>query len=346
MAALLRILITMNYRSVALPVFILLSMLPLAGCDKATPVAPNGTILAISANPTKIAINGTSTITVIGRKPDGNPLNPGTEIRLTASLGSIDTIVTTDSNGTATAIFRANGVLGTATITAATGTGTTTGGGGTSDNPGGSTAGTTASISVQVGTAAKTITLQPTPILIPLEGGTVSLLAIVRDANGQPLPNQSVNFTTDLGTLVSRGGIVVSNSQGIARDTLKVTPSDLLNNASTIHVTVESAGSDGALVMASATIQVLTGRPVAGFTYTPEADMKTIQFRNTSTGVGNLIYSWDFGDGSAPVPDQNPTHTFADGTYTVTLTVQDTSGNSAIATAVITIPTSTGGTGS
>lgn len=335
----------MNYRSVVLPVFILLSMLPLAGCDKATPVAPNGTILAISASPTKIGINGTSTITVIGRKPDGNPLNPGTEIRMTASLGSIDTIVTTDHNGTATAIFRANGVLGTATITAATGTGSTTGGGSTSD-PGGTTAGTTASITIQVGTAAKTITLQPTPILIPLSGASVSLLAIVRDANGQPLPNQSVNFTTDLGKLVSRGGIVLSDSQGIAKDTLKVTADDLLNNASTIHVTVESAGSDGTLVSAMATIQVLTGRPVASFTYTVNTDMHTVQFHNTSTGVGTLTYSWNFKDNSAPVTDQNPTHTFADGTYAVTLTVEDTAGNSSVATANITIPTSTGGSGS
>ena len=48
---------------------------------------------------------------------------------MTASLGSITSIVTTDSNGTATATFQANGQLGTATITARRERRTATGGG-------------------------------------------------------------------------------------------------------------------------------------------------------------------------------------------------------------------------
>jgi hypothetical protein len=63
-----------------------LSLLPLVGCDKAAPEAPAGSILAVSANPTRIALNGQSIITIIGRQPDGKPLNPGTEIRLSAGM--------------------------------------------------------------------------------------------------------------------------------------------------------------------------------------------------------------------------------------------------------------------
>ncbi len=55
---------------------------PAVGCDKVNPTAPNGTILTMSANPAQISLNGTSTITVIGRKPNGSPLNRGTEVRL------------------------------------------------------------------------------------------------------------------------------------------------------------------------------------------------------------------------------------------------------------------------
>src|SRR3954470_8150436 len=112
----------MNYRVVA-GLLLVVSLLPVAGCDKATPVAPSGTVLTISANPTQIALNGTSTITVVGRKPDGNPLNPGTEIRLTAERGTISSLVTTDSNGTASATFHADGRSGAVKVSAATGSG-------------------------------------------------------------------------------------------------------------------------------------------------------------------------------------------------------------------------------
>jgi len=323
-----------------------------AGCDKATPVAPSGSILAISANPTKIALNGQSVITIIGRKPDGNPFNPGTEIRLSATLGSIPSIVTTDRDGNATAIFQSDGRFGMAMITAQTGgtTGGSTGGSGGSGGTGGtggsgSSSGTgSASIQVEVGTAAKTIILQPTPTTISSTGGQVSLLAIVRDTNGQPLAGQGVNFSTDLGTLASRGAIVNTDSQGQARDILKVSANDLLNNATAVHVTVQSAGSDGALVNAMATIQVIGGRPVASFSYAPLADNHQVQFSNKSTGgSGTLTYIWDFGDGTSSSA-QNPVHTYtANQQFTVTLTVSDSTGNSSVATATFTIPLTQGG---
>jgi hypothetical protein len=337
---------TMNYRAVAYLLFLvpMLAMLAAVGCDKASPVAPSGSILAVSANPTRIALNGSSTITIIGRKPDGNPLNPGTEIHLSATLGSIPSIVTTNSSGTATATFQSNGRLGTARISAAIGTAPAGGGSsGTSDTPPPSTP-TSASIDVQVGASAKTITLQPTPTSIQSTGGDVRLLAIVRDSDGQPLPNQGVNFTTDLGTLKSRGGIVNTNAQGEARDTLTVSANDLLNNATAVHVTVQSAGSDGALVSATGTVQVVTGRPVAHFTYEPLAsDHRQVQFHNMSTGVGTLALTWDFGDGTTSNA-QNPIHPFtADRQYTVTLTVTDADGQASVSSATFTIPLSMSG---
>jgi len=342
----------MNYRAVAclllVGLLLVVFLLPVGGCDKATPVAPSGTILSISANPSKIALNGSSTITVVGRKPDGNPLNPGTEIRLSASLGTIDTLVTTDRNGTATAIFRPDGRIGTATITAATGS-ATGGGSMTSDSSSGSGV-SSVSIKLEVGNAAKTITLQPTPTIlpttIPIEGTKVTLLAIVRDSNGQPLANQGVNFTTDLGTLASRGSIVNTNARGEARDTLTVLPSDLANNTTSIKVTVQSAGSDGALINATATIQVANGRPAAHFSYTRGADDHTVVFSNQSTGSGNLLYTWDFGDGLS-TSAQNPTHTYdANKQYTVQLTVTDSNNQASVSTATFTIPLAAGAGGS
>jgi serine protease AprX len=331
-----------------LAVFAAIFVISIAGCDKATPVAPDGSILVISANPTKIALNGTSTITVIGRKPDGQPLNPGTEIRLSATNGSIPSIVMTDHSGTATATYQSNGTPGAATITAATGTGSGSGSGGTTTSEGtGTTSGSlTASVSIQVGLSAKTITVQPTPTSIPSTGGKVQLLAIVRDANGQPQAGQGVNFTTDLGTLDSRGGIITTGADGLAHDTLRVSATDLLNNTTAIHVMAQTAGSDGGLVSGSATIQVVTSRPVAHFSYTPLADKQTVQFTNQSTG-SSLTYLWTFGDGSSSM-DQNPLHPYTQtGPVVVQLTVTNSAtGESSVTTASFSLPLSTPGSSS
>ncbi len=160
----------MNYRAVAYLLFLvpMLAMLAAVGCDKASPVAPSGSILAVSANPTRIPLNGTSTITIIGRKPDGNPLNPGTEIHLSASLGTIPSIVTTNSSGTATATFQSNGRLGTARISAAIGTAPAVPMGTDMTPP---STPTSASIDVQVGSVTTTIILQPTPTTCRPRGG-------------------------------------------------------------------------------------------------------------------------------------------------------------------------------
>jgi PKD domain/Bacterial Ig-like domain (group 1) len=342
----------MNYRAVPsllLSLSLLPVLLPILGCDKAAPEAPAGSILAISANPTRIALNGQSVITIIGRQPDGNPLNPGTEILLSATLGSITTLVTTDRSGMATATFRSDGEQGTATITASTGSGgTTTGGGTTSDSSGSSSGVLTTSISIPIGVpagpSAASIILQPTPTSLTSSGGTVSLLAVVRDQNGQPLANQGVNFSADLGSLRSKGATVQTNASGVAKDTLTLTAGDLSNNASTVTVNVQTVGSDGKVATATSMVHIQGSKPVASFSFSPGSTAQEVQFIDTSTSQGALSYSWNFGDGASS-SEQNPSHLYASpGSYTVVLTVTDTSSQSSTATARITVPVTTPGT--
>jgi len=60
-------------RQLAGPVLLLTLLVPALGCDKATPVAPTGTTLVISASPASIPTNtGSSTITVVARKANGS----------------------------------------------------------------------------------------------------------------------------------------------------------------------------------------------------------------------------------------------------------------------------------
>ncbi len=72
--------------------------------------------------------------------------------------------------------------------------------------------------------------------------------------------------------------------------------------------------------------QIITLTPQAStpsFSYVQQCD--ALVFTDTSTSCWDtLTYSWDFGDGSPVVTDQNPKHTFVYGnTYEVVLTIDD-----------------------
>jgi uncharacterized repeat protein (TIGR01451 family) len=70
------------------------------------------------------------------------------------------------------------------------------------------------------------------------------------------------------------------------------------------------------------------GIVVATFTYSNTGNGQ-VQFNgNGSSNYPPLTYSWDFGDGSSST-SQNPSHTFANGTYQVCLTVTSSNGCSA-----------------
>jgi hypothetical protein len=324
-------------RTLLLSVFVVAAL----SCDKATPTAPSGSILTISANPSVVtSANGTSTITVTGRRSNGSPLADGTEIRLSTNLGNIEPIVRLDRNGTATTTLRGDGRVGKATVTASASTSGTT----APPAPPPSEPGTTpppstpntgsgilsASIDVEIGSSAKTMTLQATPTKVPVDIPAakpvkVRLLALLRDARGLPLSGAGVNFVTQYGILDSGGRLVTTNAQGEARDSLTIRNSDLTNEPPTIRVTAQTADSAGALVSATFDIEVRTNRLQVSFTVDRITDNR-VKFNSRVTGgSGRYRYSWDFGDNTPTNAIADPEHTYAaDASYFVTLTVTDT----------------------
>jgi len=157
-------------------------------CSSGNPIAPSGTVLTITVSPSRIGLNDTATVTVTGRRPDGNPLPDGTEIRFTTSLGVIDVIVETDSSGVARATLRADGRPGTATVTASTG--------GEAE----------ATIDVVIGEPAETqplVALTVNPDNIPVgEDSTATVTVVVRNADGtQGAEGLPVILTSTLGSL-------------------------------------------------------------------------------------------------------------------------------------------------
>ncbi len=84
--------------------------------------------------------------------------------------------------------------------------------------------------------------------------------------------------------------------------------------------------------------------PIAQAAATPDRGAPpplTVAFSSAGSASrigGNLTYLWDFGDGSPPVTEANPTHIYAaQGTFTAVLTVTDSANNRGTAQKTITV---------
>lgn len=264
---------------------LVLAVAGLAACDKASPVAPAGTVLSVTANPTQIGASGTSQIRVVALRANGTPVNPGTQIRMSTNLGTIDPLVEVGDGGVALGTLRGDGRIGTAEVTAAVG------------------ADTTASVEVAVGRAAANISLQANPAQVDEEGGVVELLAVVRDATGQPLADASVNFQSEVGSLASRGALRQTNSSGVVTDRLVVSESDLqaISNRDSFRAAVVVGTSSGTT---SDNVEIRVNRcaPRAIFTAS-EGSNQTVTIINDSRGQQTLSYFWSFGGVLDPPAD-------------------------------------------
>jgi len=159
-------------------------------------------VLGISANPTSIAADGSSTSTIaadLNHNSDEaevgdatNHIPDGTEIEFTTNAGSIGSTSTTKTttNGIASAILTSSTTVETATVTAKA-------------PPYGDPA--TVSTSVNFISNPGGITLVAAPVNILANGSSTSTItATVTTPGGNPVPNgTTVAFTTDHGTFAS-----------------------------------------------------------------------------------------------------------------------------------------------
>ncbi|MEO7795318.1 MAG: PKD domain-containing protein [Thermoanaerobaculia bacterium] len=298
-----------NLRSITRRSLLLLAALVVpVGCSEGTPVAPTGAILRVSAYPTRIGTRGVSTVTVNAYRSTGNPVNPGTEIRLSSTIGTIDPVAYTTESGQATALLRGDGRVGTATVTAFSG----------GLEP--------VTLDISVGQLSASMSFQVTPSSVAETGGTLDLLALVRDDVSQPLAGAQVNFRSEVGELDSGGRFITTDENGEARDRLRVTAADLqLVSDDNFQVTAEVGGAGGTII--SRTFQVGIQRPPqAAFTF--QRAGLVVTFNDTSTG-SPTSWIWDFGDDTPTSSQQNPVHAYSEaGTYVVTLTARNSIGTS------------------
>jgi len=283
-------------------------------CSKVSPTAPSGTTINLSANPGRISsATGTSAITAILVKSNGSPVNPGTVVHFDTNLGTLSPAeATTDSSGTARTTLTGDGRVGMATVHASTG------------------AIAAVMVMVQIGSLGASLSLQANPSSIPESGGTIQLIALVRDDQGTPLTGANVNFSSQVGTLRSGGGLLQTDATGRATDQVKVSASDVSAlGANTFTVGAQTAGAMGALTSQTFTVNIARA-PVASFSFVIQTGTRTVAFTDTSSPKATK-WLWDFGDGQQSSA-QNPVHTFpaTPGSFLVTLTASNAVGSGSV----------------
>jgi hypothetical protein len=174
-----------------------------AGCDKVPLLAPTGSAITLSANSTTAPTNGTVGLTAFVTESSGTPVQNGTTVRFTTTLGTVTPAEAQTANGVAVATFNAGASSGIATIHAVSGA--ATGGSGTT---GGTGTGTTVTstlanmVTITVGVAAaKTVTVNANPTSVGPNGGSVNVTAMVLDTSGGSLAGIPVTFSADHGNV-------------------------------------------------------------------------------------------------------------------------------------------------
>lgn len=324
----------------------LLASLSVLSCDSANPVAPTGSTLTVTANPTLIALNSTSLITVTGFRPDGNPLNPGTLINISTSIGSLDASVLEIQNGRATTTLRPDGRIGTATVSVSLATsGGSSGGGG---EGGGGSGGSSASVDVQIGQPSDslpTVTLTATPDILGL-GESSELLVQAWNPDGTSYgAGGRVRLTTNLGSLEDEE--VVTNASGEVKTQFHAgqTPGTATITG-TIGVVGGGGGGEGQTSSASVDIQIGetdATRPTLSLSTSPSAI--NIETEATITAFARNADGSPLSGGSVVLVTNEGTFS-KNNSITTTVTTGEDGRGTAILSGITSTATVTGSVGS
>jgi len=268
----------------------------LAACDKVPLLAPTGSAITLSANSVVVPTNGTTGLTAFVTESSGTPVQNGTTVRFTTTLGTVSPAETQTTNGVAVATFQAGGSSGVAEVHAISGgaTGSSTGGGtGTTT--------TTNTVKITVGAAAvNTVTLRANPSSVGPSGGAVELVASVVTESGAPVQNVPVTFNADQGTLTVQ--TVPTDANGEARTVLttaqKTTVTATAGTKTSAAVTVDSRVGPGISI---------TCAPGSG-TGTNCSNLQA----SSSSNTASVVFTVSKGSGTSTLRDA--TIDFGDGT--------------------------------
>ena len=287
-----------------------------ASCDRAPLTAPTDSAVTLFAASTVVALNGAVEITASVTEPGGVPVQNGTQVNFTTTLGSIDPVEARTSGGRATVRLTAGGASGIARVRAFSG-------GAQAD-----------ALEIRVGAAAATrLTLSASPSTVGVNGGTVDVVAVATDDENRRLPGVPVTFSTNAGVI--RDTTVVTDANGEARTQLSTT------REATVTATV-GAVTQSVTVRVSARPTITLTAPTAAVGE-GETTAITVNVQPQANGDPVRDVVIDFGDGErrslgALTGTRTLQKVYARrGSYVVTVTVVDTGGETTTAATTITV---------
>lgn len=315
-----------------------------AACDKVPLLAPTGSVISLFAASSTIPLNseieiiatviengttaatpatggggggttGTPSTTTTSSPGAGTPVQNGTLVTFTTTIGRIEPNEARTSNGQVRVRLITGSQSGTATITAFSG-------------------GASAKLeNLKVGSAGvERVIISASPQTLGPLGGTSTITARVEDVSGAGLPGVPVTFTTDNGTLSPP--TATTDALGVAQT--------ILNTSRASKVTANVAGKTADVTVG---LNPRTNVTIAG----PTTSVNAGQPATFTVGVGSTAnvrdVTVDFGDGSqislgAISGSTTVQHTYqTEGTYTVRATATEASGfTEQVATSVTILP--------
>ena len=306
----------------------------LAACDKVPLIAPTGSAITLNANSSTVPTNGTVGLTAFVTESSGTPVQNGTTVRFTTTLGTVTPAETQTANGVAVATFNAGANSGIATIHAVSG-GAGGGAGSTTNGGTGTTTGSTATnmVTITVGVAAvKTVGVNASPTSVGPNGGSVAVTASVLDPNGGSLAGIPVTFSADHGGVDP--GVAITNASGQATTTL------ITSVETKVTATAGTASATATVTLRAGPAVTIKCAPASGngtcaaVAASDAANTATVTFDVAkATGSSALRDATiNFGDGTS-----QGLGTLAGGTVTVAHSYAgSSSGNSATYTASVT----------
>jgi hypothetical protein len=296
-----------------------------AACDKMPLLAPTGTIITliptsnvvpvggevdiiatvieqgVASTPTTTPDTTTTTTTATTRAGAGTPVQNGTLVSFTTTLGRIEPSEARTQNGQVRVKFISNGQSGTARVTAYSG-----GASGTLEN-------------LLIGTAAASrLLVSANPQSLGSSGGTAEVTALVQDVGGTGLRGVPVTFTTTAGSVSP--STAITDDSGVARTTIST-------NREAV-VTAQAGDKTGtATIRVSAPIGLTLAVPETANVGAPARVTVNV---SATANVQDVVIDWGDGQqtrlgaigGSVTVP-----HTYPEpGFYTVTATATDAGG--------------------
>jgi PKD repeat protein len=300
-----------------------------AGCEKAQLLAPTQSTITVSAPARFLPPGGSTDVTAFVVEQAGTPVQNGTTVRFSATIGRVDPVEVQTRNGLAITTFFAGNSSGVARISAASG---------------GATGGEDRSnvVEITIGAAAvSNVAVSAAPTSISSAGGTSLISATALDESGNPVPGVTVVFSTTAGTLSASSAATDANgraSVSLATNREAEVTARVGASTATVTVRVNVQGTvtlqcQGSGTSAAASCTQVVGSPV---TFTAA--------RGTTANAAAIASArLDFGDGTSTslgnlASSSTVNHIYQSaGTYTATLTATDVNGETTSASVTVII---------